>query len=183
MLDVPSVDLARGDVCQEWFLAKTPGERNVGQRRNPMMASAIVAPMCAYTLLLFGIWTLLGYVRVSGGLRGTIPAQYLRVGEGPLPPAKIVDVHHHFGNQFEVPVLFYLACITTLAGQSVDRDTVTLAWSFVGLRVVHTAIVLVKNDPRIRVAPYVLSSFAVWAMWANVFRRVVWSAAQLTPGQ
>ncbi len=74
-------------------------------------------------------------------------------------------------------MLFYLACITALAAESVDRETVTLAWSFVSLRVVHTAIVLVKNDPRIRVAPYVLSTFAVWAMWANIFRHVVWSAA------
>jgi hypothetical protein len=41
-------------------------------------------------------------------LRGDIPPQYLRVGEGPSPPAKIVDVHHHFSNQFEVPMLFYL---------------------------------------------------------------------------
>jgi len=133
--------------------------------------------MCAYTFFLFGLWALLGYVRISGHLRGKIPAEYLRVGEGLLPPAKIVDVHHHFSNQFEVPVLFYLACITALAAESVDRETVTLAWSFVSLRVVHTAIVLVKNDPRIRVAPYVLSTFAVWAMWANIFRHVVWSAA------
>ena len=137
------------------------------------MTSAIIGPMCAYTLLLFGIWALLGYVRVSGSLRGEIPDQYLRVGEGPLPPAKIVDVHHHFSNQFEIPVLFYLACITTLAAQSVDRETVMLAWAFVGLRVAHTAIILVKNDPRIRVAPYVLSSFVVWAMWLNIFRHVV----------
>ena len=141
------------------------------------MTSAIVSAMCAYTLLLFGIWGLLGYVRVSGSLRGTIPDQYLRVGAGPLPPAKVVDVHHHFGNQFEVPLLFYLACITALETGSVNRGMVTLAWSFVGLRVIHTAIVLVRNDPRIRVAPYVLSTLVVWAMWANLFRQVVWSAA------
>ena len=141
------------------------------------MTSAIVGPMCAYTLFLFGIWTLLGYVRISGSLRGAIPAQYLRVGEGPLPPAKIVDVHHHFSNQFEVPVLFYLGCVTALVTESVDSVTVTLAWSFVGLRVVHTAIVLVRNDPRLRVGPYVLSTLAMWAMWANLFRQVVWSAA------
>ena len=29
------------------------------------MTPAIVAPMCAYTLLLFVVWSLLGYVRVS----------------------------------------------------------------------------------------------------------------------
>ena len=141
------------------------------------MTSAIVGPMCAYTLFLFGIWALLGYVRISGSLRGAIPAQYLRVGKGPLPSAKIVDVHHHFSNQFEVPVLFYLGCVTALVTESVDRATITLAWSFVGLRVLHTAIVLVRNDPRLRVGPYVLSTLVMWAMWANLFRQVVWSAA------
>ncbi len=55
------------------------------------MTSAIVGPMCAYTFFLFGLWALLGYVRISGHLRGKIPAEYLRVGEGLLPPAKIVD--------------------------------------------------------------------------------------------
>ncbi len=43
--------------------------------------------------------------------------------------------------------------------------------------IVAPMIVLVRNDPRLRVAPYVLSTFAVWAMWAHLFRQVVWSAA------
>ncbi len=133
--------------------------------------------MCAYTLLLFAIWALLGYVRVSGGLRGTISAEYIRVGEEPRPADGVVDIHHHFSNQFEVPMLFYLGCIAALVTESVDGTSVTLAWSFVGLRVVHTAIVLVKNDPRTRVGPYVLSTLAVGALWANLFWEVVWSAA------
>ncbi len=133
--------------------------------------------MCAYTLLLFAIWALRGYVRISGGLRGTISAEYIRVGGGPRPADEILDIHHHFSNQFEVPVLFYLGCITALVTVSVDPATVTLAWSFVVLRVLHTGIVLVKNDPRVRVGPYVLSTLAVWAIWANLFRQVIWSAA------
>jgi hypothetical protein len=142
-----------------------------------MAASAIVAPLCAYTLLLFALWALLGYVRISNARRGAIPAEYLRVGEGPRPADKIVDIHHHFSNQFEVPVLFYLGCLTALVTESVDRTAVALAWSFVVLRIVHTLVVLVKNDPRARVAPYVLSTLAVFAIWANLFWHVVWSAA------
>ncbi len=141
------------------------------------MMSEIVSPLCAYTMLLFAIWGVLGYVRVSGGLRGAISATYLRVGDGPRPADKIVDLHRHFSNQFEVPMLFYLGCITALVTESVDSATVTLAWLFVGLRIVHTVIVLVKNDPRIRVGPFVLSTLAVWAIWANLFRQLVWSAA------
>ncbi len=141
------------------------------------MMSEIVSPLCAYTLFLLAIWGLLGSVRVSCGLGGAISAEYIRAGEGPLPADKIIDLHRHFSNQFEVPMLFYLGCITALVTESVDSATVTLAWSFVGLRIIHTVIVLVKNNPRIRVGPFVLSTLAVWAIWANVFRQVVWSAA------
>lgn len=137
------------------------------------MTAALLAPMCAYVVLLFAVWSLLGYVRIVGGLRGEIPAEYIRVGQGPRPADRIVDIHHHFSNHFEAPVFFLLGCLTTLVTESVDRTTVVLAWSFVGLRVVHTAIVLLKNDPRIRVGPYVLSTFAAFAIWANLFRNVV----------
>ena len=133
--------------------------------------------MCAITLFLFGIWALLGYVRIAGSRRVEIPAEYLRVRRGPQPADRIVDIHHHFSNQFEVPVLFYLGCIAALVTESADRATVAFAWSFVVLRVVHTAIILVKNEPMVRVGPYVLSTLVVWGIWANLFRRVVWSAA------
>lgn len=141
------------------------------------MAATILAPLGAYTLLLFVIWSLLGYVRIAGGLRGEIPAEYFRVGTGPRPADKIVDIHHHFSNQFEVPLLFYLGCIAALAANAVDTVTVALAWAFVALRVVHTAIVLIRNDPRIRVAPFVLSTLAVWLLWASLLVAVAWPAA------
>ena len=141
------------------------------------MTPAIVAPMCAYTAWVFVLWWVLGGVRGWAWLRDTMPAEYFRVGQGKRPPDKVVDVHHHFSNQFEIPVLFYLGCLAAIATESVDGASVTLAWSFVGLRVVHTAIVLIRNDPRIRVAPYVLSTLSVWGIWANLFHNVVWAAA------
>ncbi len=139
-----------------------------------MMAS-IVAPMCAYSFFLFLVWSLLGYVRVAGGLRGEIPPEYFRVGQGPRPSDRIVDIHHHFSNQFELPILFYLGCILALVTESVDQASIVLAWTFVGLRIVHTAIILVKNDPKRRVGPYVLSGLSAFAIWANIFRNVLWS--------
>jgi hypothetical protein len=139
------------------------------------MIHAIVAPLCAYTLLVFLIWARLGYVRISGARNGEIPPEYLRVGQGPRPSDAVVDVHHHFSNQFEMPVLFYLGCLLALAAGLVDPAVLTLAWAFVALRVLHTAIVLTGNDPRKRVAPYVLSSFAVWALWIHLFVHLVWN--------
>ncbi len=141
------------------------------------MESAILAPLCAYTLLLFAVWACLGYVRISGVVRGTMPPEYLRVGQGPAPSEKVVVIHRHFSNQFEVPVLLNLGCLGCILVEAVTTVTVTLAWSFVVLRVVHTVVVLINNNPRVRVGPYVLSTLAVWALWFELFRVGVWSAA------
>ena len=140
------------------------------------MTPTIVAPMCAYTAWMFVLWWLLGGVRGWAWLRDTMPAEYFRVGQGQRPPDKVVDVHHHFSNQFEIPMLFYFGCLTAIVTDSVDEPAVTLAWSFVALRMIHTVIVVVRNDPRARVFPYALSTFAVWGIWANLFRNVVWPA-------
>ena len=142
-----------------------------------MSDSAIFAPMCAFTLLIVAVWGRLGYVRISAGRCGVIPPEYMRVGTGPAPPEKIVSVHHHFANLFEVPVLFYLGCLSLFVAHAVDSIALLLAWFFVASRVVHTAIVLTSNRPRVRVVPYVLSCFAVWGLWLLVLRRLVWAAA------
>ncbi len=66
------------------------------------MTSAIVAPMCACTLWMSAIWWLLGGVRGWAYLRDPMPPEYFRVGQGPRPADRIVDIHHHFSNQFEI---------------------------------------------------------------------------------
>ena len=141
-----------------------------------MQNEAIFIPMCVYTLLLFGLWGLVGWVRITGAQRGEISGQYLRVGIGEPPPERIVMVHHHFSNQFEVPVLFYVACMALFLTDAVGSLALWLAWFFVAMRVAHTAIVVTTNRPQVRVIPFVLGSLTVWALWVAVFVRVVGGA-------
>ena len=137
------------------------------------MESALLAPMCAYTTWLFGLWMWLGASRGITFLRGTMPMEFLRVGTGALPPDWVVDIHKHFSNQFEIPVVFYLGCLTALAAEAVDETAVTLAWTFVALRVVHSLIVLIRNHPLVRLPFYALSAFAAWALWARLAWRLI----------
>jgi hypothetical protein len=136
------------------------------------MTQAIFAPLFAYTLWLFVLWMLLGGSRGLAWIRGAMPPEYFRVGLGPRPGDRIVDIHHHFSNQFEIPVLFYLGCLTAVVSNAADERVVSLAWAFVGLRVIHSTLVLIKNDPRTRLWPYALSAFCVWALWASLFAAV-----------
>ena len=140
------------------------------------MTAEILAPLCAYTLMLMILWWSLGTVRILSAFRGTMPEEYLRIGQGPTPSTAVVTLHHHFSNHFEVPVLFYAAVLALLAIDAVDTWSVRLAWAFVVLRIVHTGIVLAGNVPQVRVFPYVLSGVAVWILWWQVFHAAVWPA-------
>ena len=138
-----------------------------------MSQEAIFAPMIAFTLLVFLVWMRLGFVRISGGLRGIIAQEYIRLGTGPEPPEHVVAVHHHFSNLFEVPLLFYAVCIALFVTRTVDGVAISLAWFFVLARLVHTALVVTTNLPKQRVIPYVLSCFAVWGLWLLLGLRVL----------
>ncbi len=142
-----------------------------------MRHEAIFAPMVVFTFLVFLLWLRLGFVRISAGRRGVISPEYMRLGLGPAPPDAIVGIHHHFSNLFEVPVLFYIACISLFVLRAVDSVAISLAWLFVLTRLIHTLIVLRTNRPRQRVGPFVLSCFAVWGLWLLVFLRASWAAA------
>jgi hypothetical protein len=95
-------------------------------------------------------------------------ADYLRAGVGSSPPDWIVDLHHHFRNQFEVPMLFYFGCTLSLLAGSASDATVRWAWAFVGIRFVHSLIVLIKNRPGIRVFPFILSTVFVGFIWGEL---------------
>ena len=103
-----------------------------------MRQEAILVPMLAFTALVFLMWLRLGNVRISGGRRGIISPEYMRLGRGPEPPEYVAVIHHHFSNLLEFPVLFYAACITLFAARVIDTAALVLAWSFVVARCVHT---------------------------------------------
>ena len=132
------------------------------------MRSDLVIPLCVYTFYLLAMLLLLGVVRVVGRLRGLISREYLRAGIGERPSDRIVDLHHHFSNQFELPVLFYFGCTLSLVLGSATQSTVRWAWLFLLLRFIHTAVVLIRNRPEIRVFPYVFSTVLVGLIWGEL---------------
>lgn len=138
-----------------------------------MRQAYIFVPVAAFTLLVFVLWMHLGFARVSAARRGAIPMEYLAQGTGPGPSRYLTVLHHHFSNLWEIPVLFYAGCISLYVLGGVDPLSAWLAWGFVLLRLVHTAIVLINNSPPLRVGPYVLSGFCVFGLWAQVLMRAM----------
>jgi len=74
----------------------------------------------------------------------------------------------NFRNLFELPVLFYLALVICAQTGSVNIVTLGLAWAFVELRIVHSAIHCGYNRVLHRFYAYVAGFFVLVALWLAI---------------
>jgi hypothetical protein len=124
-----------------------------------MDSSLILAPMGALAALTFFVLLAVPALRMSRGGRqdsatGDIPG-------GTHNP--------NYADLLEMPVLFYVICLMLYVANRVDPTFLWLAWIYVGLRALHSAVHLSYDNFRHRMVLFALSNFAVFAMWAFFF--------------
>ncbi|MGD8174548.1 MAPEG family protein [Marinimicrobium sp. ARAG 43.8] len=123
-------------------------------------------------MLTLMLWTLLVALyllalRVRSVRRGEVSLGYFRLNSGPSAPSdRALAAARHYDNLFQVPVLFYLACVTTLALGL--NGPIALAWGFVVLRVIHGLIHLSYNNVRHRFAAFMAANLLLIAIWASI---------------
>ena len=79
--------------------------------------------------------------------------------------AASLDNYH---NQFESPVLFYVAILLTLMLMLQDNIIVVLAWIYVGLRYVHSIIHITYNRVMHRFMVFIFSAVVLFAIWVRL---------------
>jgi hypothetical protein len=85
-------------------------------------------------------------------------------------PTAAIQANRNYMNLLELPVLFYVACLIAYASQAPSAYLITLAWVYVGLRVVHSLIHVTYNQVMHRFAAFVASNFALIALWVLLAR-------------
>ena len=79
----------------------------------------------------------------------------------------------NFRNLFEVPVLFYVLCVTLVLNGGSTPGFVTAAWGYVALRVVHSLIHVTYNRVTHRFLIYVASTLLLFGTWAAFVARIL----------
>ncbi|HVI26678.1 MAG TPA: MAPEG family protein [Xanthomonadaceae bacterium] len=129
-------------------------------------ASAIFLPALAMAALTFVVWWRMYFMRIGQMKRERIHPQ--AVATSAQAAARLTDSRaaDNFRNLFELPVLFYLALVVAALTAQVDALTLGLAWAFVALRVVHSAIHCSYNKVMHRFLAYLAGGLVLWALWA-----------------
>ncbi|AUH53121.1 hypothetical protein CXB49_21160 [Chromobacterium sp. ATCC 53434] len=125
----------------------------------------MIYPMFALVLLTFFVGIRLGATRFANARSGRVKGGYYRLMQGDTPPDGELKLARNFSNLFEGPVLFYAFGAIVIAKNLAAPLPLALAWGYVALRAVHTAIHLGRNHPIHRFLAFLVSSILLLAMW------------------
>lgn len=128
----------------------------------------LIYPLFAMVVLTAVVGVLTAFNRIRSAKTGEVDPRYFRLMANYPISDRVAKYGRNFDNLFEVPVLFYAVGVLAIAVNSVNGLMVTLAWVFVGLRVLHTLIHLTYNHPLHRFAPFFLSFVCVLVMWIDL---------------
>ena len=123
-------------------------------------------PAVAMAALTFIVWLRMYFMRVGEMKRERVHPQAVALSAQMAERLKDTRAADNFRNLFELPVLFYLAVVVAVQTGQVGALTLTLAWAFVVLRVVHSAIQCGYNKVYHRFYAYFAGSVALWLLWA-----------------
>jgi hypothetical protein len=128
----------------------------------------IFLPALAMAALTLVVWWRMFFTRIGQMKRERIHPQ--AVATSAQAAARLTDSRaaDNFRNLFELPVLFYLALVVAALTSQVTILTLSLAWAFVAMRTVHSAIQCSYNKVMHRFRAYVAGAIALWTLWAVI---------------
>lgn len=129
-------------------------------------STEILAPVMALVLWTFVMWAWMYVTRVPAVMKSdmvmdqTIP-NGVQMSELPARVRWKADNYNHL---LEIPVLFYATALTLALLGAGDGLNLTLAWAYVGSRVVHSLHQALWNKIELRFTIFVLSSLILLAL-------------------
>mgnify|MGYP000642043801 CR=1 FL=1 len=125
-------------------------------------------PMVAMVLLTFVVGAITVKVRFSSVKSGEVSAKYYKLMHGKDIPEIVTKTTRCFNNQFEIPLLFYVACTLYISLGIESLAGLIFAWLFVLLRCIHAYVHLTYNHIIHRMSVFWLAFISVVILWLNL---------------
>ncbi len=129
-----------------------------------MTITTVLLPLFAQVLLTFTLMLGMMYFRGSALQRGETRYPDIAMRE-PKWPQRATQFAYSFGNQFELPVLFYVLTILVIITRHADLAFVALAWIFVTFRILQAGVHVTSNNVQLRGAFYGIGALVLVVMW------------------
>ena len=136
-----------------------------------MPQELIFPPMGAMALLTFLVLGLIPARRFRAVTAGRATRDDFKFGESAAVPGDVSIPNRNYMNLLELPLLFYVAGLMYFVAGKVDQPVLMVAWTYVGLRAIHSIIHLTYNHVMHRLTFFALSNFVLMAFWLMFFLR------------
>ena len=131
----------------------------------------IIAAVLAQGAIAFLLLWRLGAIRIPLVTRGKIHIGEIALSRDPWPIEE-KRVSNAFDNQFQLPVLFYVACGVSLYYGPIWLEAL-LAWVFVLSRIVHAAVFAIDNNVIRRFSAYTTGFIVLAILWIDLAVRLL----------
>jgi len=128
-----------------------------------MLQPASVLAIFTLTVLL-----LVPIKRVRALFAGRVAEIDFKYGESDRVPPEVCIPNRNYMNLLELPVLFYVASLLVFSIQKYDAIFLSLAWTYVGLRVIHSLIHLTYNRVLHRGLVFAISNGVLAILWIRI---------------
>jgi hypothetical protein len=137
-----------------------------------MSVPTILAPLFVQVLLTLAIMLGMMVFRGKALMSGETRMESIAMRE-PNWPRQATLCANCFGNQFELPVLFYVLTILAMMTRHADLLFVLLAWVFVAMRVLQALMHVTSNDVRFRGGFYGVGAIVLLVMWLIFIAKIM----------
>jgi len=134
-----------------------------------MDQASIFQPMGALVALTFLVLGFVPLRRFRAAFSGKVMRDDFKFGESPNVPGEVAIPNRNLMNLLELPILFYVLCLTLFVAERVTELQVYLAWTYVALRAMHSLVHLTFNNVIVRLTFFALSNLVLMAMWLLFF--------------
>lgn len=133
-----------------------------------MTGMEILRPVVALAAWTMVMWAWMYATRIPAMNRAKIDTANLVGGTGrsldEILPPQVQWIAHNYNHLHEAPTVFYaVALVLAITGHG-DGLNATIAWVYVGLRVVHSLVQAISNRVVVRFGLFALSSLALIAL-------------------
>ena len=130
------------------------------------MTAPMLAPVIALVLWTFVVWGWMYATRIPAIIRSkmVLNPQAPRGEQMNLLPANVRWKADNYNHLMEQPTLFYAVGLALAVAGDATTLSLGLAWTYVGLRVVHSLVQVLINIIQVRFALFFLSSLVLLAL-------------------
>jgi len=131
---------------------------------------AVLPPLFVQVGLTFVLGVFLASSRVFEAATNAETSKAVKAGQSGVYTNRTLNIGANFSNQFEVPVLFYVAVLLAIATGPITDSFINLAWVFAISRIVHALIHCTINIILLRFVSFIVGVISLALMWWQLFQ-------------